>query len=232
MKKVAILFLSLLVGTGFSQNFWFEHPGGRAAIVKRAELKNAKELGDIIRYYPSMLNKMVYIERIVNLTGVCDGKVVAAVSSGDILSPEQIAILNKADDGTDIVIRIDLKRIDKDGLEKVDKVEYAVTPAPEVEAQFPGGLTEMATYINHNVVEKILSAKIDKDPPQVSVVVTVDEQGMIDARIYRSSADQHIDQKVVEAIKNMPKWKPAENINGETIKQRYIFNFGTGGGGC
>ncbi|MEI6489685.1 MAG: energy transducer TonB [Bacteroidota bacterium] len=67
---------------------------------------------------------------------------------------------------------------------------------------------------------------------QLVVRFTITEIGNpVDVKIIKSSMDLRTDQLMIDIIKNMKGWKPAENSKG--IKQRQEFTIPLGGsGGC
>src|SRR5688500_18671833 len=92
---VPLLFLAVL--PGFNQNIRFEHPGGRAAIVNKLKLKEAKDLSDLITGYATYYKLGEYVS--VEMHATSEGKPVSATSQGHLLSAEQRSILNAVDMG-------------------------------------------------------------------------------------------------------------------------------------
>jgi hypothetical protein len=50
-----------------------------------------------------------------------------------------------------------------------------------------------------------------------------------DVRLAQSSGDKTVDHVLLESIRNMPRWTPAEKNNGDTVKQEFEFTFGPPG---
>ncbi|MBK6838306.1 MAG: hypothetical protein IPG90_08535 [Bacteroidetes bacterium] len=59
---------------------------------------------------------------------------------------------------------------------------------------------------------------------------TVNEEGeIIDPKIKVTTNNPKSDKLLLDAIRNMPKWKPATNSQGGKMKQDFEFAMGTGG---
>ena len=57
------------------------------------------------------------------------------------------------------------------------------------------------------------------------------ENGQVTSpKVYRSSGDKNIDNLMLEAIRKMPEWKPAQTADGTKVKQQFEFSIGTEGG--
>jgi TonB family protein len=238
MKKcLAASLLLLLFISGYSQTIQFEHTGSRAAIINKEKLNNAQLLKDILPGFPNVGCKNVDCIG-VEVSGICNGKPVSASGKNDTLSAEQKNILGSADMNTDIFIKIKYQyntATNNAGVNnrKTDEVEYALTPGPRTDAEYPGGTDQITNYIKENVVDKIFETGASLIIPSVSVAFTVNEQGKItEAKIYRTSAHAELDKLLLEAIKKMPDWKPAEYSKGVNVKQKFIINLPFKGDGC
>jgi TonB family protein len=105
---------------------------------------------------------------------------------------------------------------------KTDTVETFT--APEVSAEFPGGVTKLTKYFIDNFTNKIEitdeQGSIFRSP---MVQWTVDETGRAtDARILRSTNISKADKLLLEVVEKMPLWKPAENGN-KKVRQEFKF---------
>jgi hypothetical protein len=159
----------------------------------------------------------------VQITATCYGKTITAQGNGDALNFEQKNVLNMADNGSDLNIRIRFKfKAGKDGVSVLSKdvVEgnLIVTVVPEKEAEFPVSYLLVADHF-----KKALKEKMPKSSPKnASIIFTVDENGVAgNARMGRSSGNAKIDKILLEATTNMPKWKPAKNSKGIAVKQEF-----------
>jgi TonB family protein len=177
----------------------------------------------------------------VNITSVHNGKTVTAHSSNDQLSIEQKRILATADLNTEVSIHVKFKykndvSSEAGGENKIIEGKLAVTVAPETEAQFPGGYTELKDQLTKSVMSKLPSggaaASMYADKISRTVVkFTVNEEGkVVDVSIATTSTDPFVDTLLIDAAYHLPKWKAAKNAKGKPVKQQ--FNFSLGGGGC
>jgi|GEM_PF-1412169 len=176
----------------------------------------------------------------VNITSTHNGKTLTAHSNNDLLSPEQKRVLATADLNTEIRIKVRFKY--KDGLigdsgheARIVEGHVNVTVAPETEAQFPGGFTALRDQLTKAVMSKLPSGgaaeSVYSDKLARSVVrFTVNEEGrIVGASVYNTSTDTFIDVLLVDAVYHLPKWKPAKNAKGQTVKQQFTFSLSAGG---
>ncbi len=228
MKYITISFLSLFMAvTGFSQGLNYGVRGLYTMPITNEKLNDAKTMIDINPGYPaSWVNDYISTEVVTT----SNGKVMTSTGFNDMLTSEQKNNLSTADLGTDIVVDVNYnyKNSATDAVE-MHTVHFTVTVIPEKEAEFPGGHQEMTQYLLDNAINKIPEPD-SKKIQHTLVRFTVDEQGKIaNAQIFTSSGDQKIDNMLLKAINRMPKWIPAENSNGEKVKQEFEFSVGSGG---
>jgi TonB family protein len=152
------------------------------------------------------------------------------MSKNDFLTEEQMGVLQSVDLGSDIVVDVNYyKKNAATDASEVNTMHSVLTVIPELEAEFPGGHTEMRQYLHDHAISKISEAK-SKKLKDVVIKFTVDENGEVaDARITQSSDDHAIDSLLLKAIHKMPKWKPAENAGGLKVRQDFEFRVGTMG---
>jgi len=179
-------------------------------------------------------NKIIYFVSI-DISSGCNGKLATAHSTSDILTAEQKNILNTADLGSDISIKIRYKYKNHVGVGIEDRNtkegEYMLTIVPAKEAEYSGGFVQMSEYLLKNVYDKTSGKSAAEKISKAIVKFTIDEQGqVVEVKIARTSTDQAIDKLLLEAITKMPKWKPAENAKGKKVKQE--FNIPLGFQGC
>lgn len=103
-----------------------------------------------------------------------------------------------------------------------DTNEVPSTVNPEIMAEYPGGIKAMHKYLQDSVYNKM---KITTDETHILRTVysklTIDETGKVtNPKIVRSSNVASVDSLFINALKNMPLWKPG-STNGKTIKQEF-----------
>ena len=214
-------------GSGLSRDLMFEVRGKYTRSVNKEKLNEANLLRDFIDGYPvNWISDYVSVE----ISSTCDGKAMKAVSLNETLTADQKNVLKKVDLGVEISARIKYKyknSVTDDWYTREMNVSMMIIP--EIEAEYEGGYQQMAKYLKENVVNKI-SETIPKRFQQGTVTFTINEKGEImNARISMASGDPRADKLLLEAIKKMPKWKPAQNSKGIKVKQEFVFNVGNGG---
>jgi TonB family protein len=263
-NNIITLFLVLLFSTGFSQNSKYEYNGRLTPSVKKEKLNEVKFISDItpelwhklalpikehdeldyrrkMEYslgyylYPQGGYNIIIDYVSVEILATCNSKVLTSQSTSDKLTPEQKNILNAADLGSDISIKIKFKyknqAKDSLGSSKIIEGKLAVTVVPETEAEFPGGFKQITEYLMKNVINKITEASTSEKIRQAIVKFTVNEEGqVVDAKILRTSTDPKIDDLLLNAINKMPKWVPAKNSKGIKVKQEFSIPFGSDSG--
>jgi TonB family protein len=259
------LILFLLFTSGFSQNLKFEYTGRQTPSIRKVQLKVASSINEIMpefsryfrlpfnenqqfnkrivtiypqaNYFPDENYNYIFDYISVEIAATGNGKTLTSLGTSDALTSAQKSILNEADMGTDIRIKIKFRFKNEstgkpDYTANIEEGEYTVTVVPEAEAEYPGGFRQFSQYLTDNVFTKISESKNTIEKIQQAVLkFTVDEAGQIvDARIFRTSTDTKIDDLLLDAMNKMPKWSPAEDTKG--IKVRQEFNIALGGGGC
>lgn len=161
------------------------------------------------------------------------GKTLTYANTTDALTTEQKNILNSADFGTDIYIKIRFKYKSWTNVSDhtTKEAEYRVTVIPEIEAVYPGGNNELTIYLTKNIFDKISEKSTAKKIQNAIVTFNINEDGEpVDAKLIQTSKDQKIDQLILDAIHKMPKWTTAKNSDGTIVQEKITIPFG--GGGC
>ena len=198
--------------------------------VKKEKLTEARLLGDFIPGYPvNWISDYLSVE----ILATCNGKVMKALSTNDVLSAEQKNILITADLATDIVINANYKyKNSVTGHPDFRSMHYTTTLVPEIEAEFIGGNKKLINYFKENVINKI-SETTPKEFQKGKVLFTVNEKGaIVNAKIFMSSGDPKTDNLLIDAINKMPTWRPAENSKGKKVKQEFEFSINGIDEGC
>ncbi|MBK7816826.1 MAG: hypothetical protein IPJ60_04205 [Sphingobacteriaceae bacterium] len=242
----ATLFLFILVN-GASQNVRF--------VIKKEKLSAAKFITDIApglwdnmilpekdRSELDYLKKATYAETFiyssnyntlvnyisVEIVAICSSKKVNAFALNDKLTEAQRNILSKADVGTDIIIKVKFKHKGRARYMANNEIIEGYLPVnvvPYTEAEFLNGTKQVEDYLS----EKIFKIKDPnrKQPPIIKF--TISEEGkVINAKITQTSNSPKTDKILLEATTNMPKWKPAKNSKGVTVKQEFCIQLGGG----
>jgi TonB family protein len=118
---IASLFF-LIIFSGFSQNLNYEVRGKYIHPVLKDDLSNVKSMSDIIPYYPaSWISSYVSVE----ISAISDDITLTASGTNEILTDEQLSLINSAALGTEIVINI--QYISENTISAIsEKIERAV----------------------------------------------------------------------------------------------------------
>ena len=235
MKKSLILLLSLLYfAEGFTQNPKREFPARMWPLVKKEKVNEARLMSEIIPDYPQEYYSKILNYVSVDITAMCDGKMITSKSKSDVLTDEQKNMLVNADLGMDVIIEIKFQYKDPandicGGGGKIKSMNMGVTVVPETEAEYPGGFKQIPIDLAKNVISKI-SDTITSEKVRLAIVTfAVNEQGkIVNAKITKSSTSDEVDKLLLEAASNMQNWIPAQNSKGIKVKQEFCVRFRSG----
>lgn len=227
------LTLLLLFIMGFSQNTFDNKTCKRVQPVKNEKIQEARLMSEIMSDYPKDFYNTLIDYVSIDISASCNGKAMLSHNTSDTLSTEQKNILNTADLGTDIALFIKFKYKDpaNDNLGtggKIKEMSFVTMVVPEIEAQYPGGIDQAKAYLKDYVIAKIKDENATEKIMLADLVFLVNEEGKAtEVKLLRSSTDTKIDQLLLEAVNNMPKWKPGANAKGMNVKQVIVITLGT-----
>lgn len=226
-NSVVTLLLCLLISTISAQELKFEVRPTYSQPVNKNKLTEAKTLVDINPGYPTAW-VTDYISTELSVTS--NGIVLKALGTNATLTSDQKNILVLADMGTDIVVDVKYhSRNSVTGLSNIELMHFSMSLIPEFKAEYQGGSRLLTQYLKTHAIDKIS----ENDPKTFKGIVikfTINEEGEIaNARVSKTSEDTNIDQVLLEAITNMPQWRPAANSNGTKVKQDFVFSVGIPG---
>lgn len=191
--------------------------------LNMTEVENAESLADLHRFYkPEWVKEFHNVE----ISGVVDGNLKSATSKSDKLTDEQKKLINKADFGTYLNVRIDYlpENTLKNNEPKVFDFSFRVNP--EQEASFKEGELALKEYLNENVIEKIPTTYFEEHNI-TAVNFTVDTRGkVVDAYIVDAPRTEAIEEMLLESVCNMPDWIAAEYADGTKVDQDFVLMAG------
>jgi len=173
----------------------------------------------------------------VEILTIQNGKSISEKGRNQYLTlAQQNAILN-ADQDSEIGVKIKFKYQNnlqnfKTSGDKTIEGEFKVLVVPDFEAQFQGGLIQLIDYFNKKVTksEEVNGTKLEYIPI-VEAKFKVHENGKIrQVKLLNSTSDPKIDRCIIQAISQMPDWKPAANSKGKKVTQEIILQFGNDDG--
>ena len=194
-----------------------------AISITKEKLQKAQTLIDLNKYYKASWMKE-YIS--VEVLAVHQGNTKKARSKNNTLTQEQKNIMNMADVNTEISVKVKYLPRHTISTKDVKEFNFTFTVDPENGAAFPGGQQELTQYLKENAIDNIFDGNFD---PSVLAVVkfTINEEGkVINPSIFETSRDEEIDGLLLEAIRNMPTWKPAAYANGTKVTQNFVLTVG------
>ena len=194
-----------------------------AISMDKEELANINTIHDINDFFKSewvrSFNEVVY-------TVYQNGSKKQLKKPDGNMDAEVFEFISSTDNG--FGVRVDIQYIPENSLKdngpKRDNFSFVINP--EKEAAFPGGKTALRKYLDEQVL-----AHVSKDIlPGYSLAAakfTVSAQGEIqNIKIVESSKDQATDDLILNAIKNMPKWIPAEYADKTKVAQDNMLTVG------
>jgi hypothetical protein len=191
--------------------------------VTKGKLHEANTLNDLNPSYKSSWVRE-YISVVVSARD--KGRTKNALSKNDILSQEQIDLMNKADQGTNIEVMVQYMPQNTLSQNDVKEINFTFTVEPESEAAYPGGWQPLNQYIHEYAIDKISETGF-RQTDFSAVKFTVNEDGHIaDAHLFWKSENDKADELLLVAISNMPRWKPAEYSGGVKVKQEFVLTVG------
>ncbi len=195
-------------------------------LVTKEKIGEAKYISDIIPNHPMQWNEIInYVS--IELLAINNGKTISSSGTSYSLNAEQKTILNSVDFGSDIEIKIKFmyKDSSNDNVgsnRKIKEMDFVVKAVPHKEAEYPGGNKKITNYFTENVINKISEYNSNDASTPAIVVYTVNEEGqVVDAKLSKISSNTLINKLLLDAVNNMPKWKPAKNAKGANVKEEF-----------
>ncbi len=229
-RLIAVLFVALVFPLHASANDLFiddlrfeVHRVYPYISISREELIMANTLSDLNRHY-----KTAWVKEYISVEVITShhGDLRKARGKNDILTGEQKDMINRAD--TDTEISVEVRYIPDNTLKHNDikEFKFSFTVDPDQEAKYIGGQQQLKQYIKATAIDKISDARFEKSA-LAAVKFTIDEDGrIIDAHVFETSRDKDIDALLLETVRNMPNWEPAQYSNGKRVKQEFVLTVG------
>jgi len=196
--------------------------------ISKDSLKKAETLIDLDRNYKETWVRN-YIS--VEILASQNGKIENAISENNVLSQEQKDLMLGADSNTDI--KVIVHYIPENNLihneAKLNDFTFSINP--DFPAEYPDGNEKMLDYLKENAIDKIPVDSF-KDYDFAAVKFTVSEEGelknvhLFDMSPFGILEKKEIDSLLLETIRTMPCWKPAEYADGLKVAQDYVFSVG------
>lgn len=195
--------------------------------MDKEKLKEAHTIGDLHPHYkPSWIREFISVE-ILTTQG---GAIKKAMGKDDVLTTAQKKLLNTADIGTEIAVT--MRYIPENTLADKDPktFDFKFIVNPEHAATYIGGIQALRHYLKEKAIKKIPADSFEIYD-LTAIKFTISEEGEVtNVHIfdegYRKAGYEKTEALLLEAIRTMPCWKPAEYGNGEKVKQEFVLTVG------
>ena len=196
----------------------------------QSDLANALTISDLISEFST---KVKTFKTIIQVADAQQTNKRIANGTDENLTAEQIALIKSAnlEDEVTIVVNFNATNVINGKVEERE-LHIRLTVIPEIEAEYATGNDELVNYLEE-YSNSILTQEM-KDAFQFAYVeFVVNETGGIeDVRMNVSTEYENIDKQLMDFVERMPEWKPAQNGQGEFVKQRFEFSISTNLNGC
>lgn len=235
MKKIQIQLLTLLfimltfstIGTSqddltFELNYEMDLVYPPLSIPKTQRDK-AESIVDLNKHFKSSWIKEY---KSVEVSTIQNGIKKKSIGKNNVLTQEQKDMMKSADTGTETLIKV--RYIPDNTLKHNDVKEFKFSflVHPENKAKYIGGEKELKKYLKEKVMDNIPD-DIFRQYQVAIVKFIVDEEGQINSpKLFWTSKDENFDELMLETVREMPKWKPAEYEDGTKTKQEVAFTVG------
>ncbi len=178
-----------------------------------------------------LITEVVFTEISLTVQGVTR----VAQSTSEQLTASQKEILQAADMGSNVTVKLRFKYKDqtKDNFGSRNKVVEGITAftiVPQTEAEYPGGFKQLSAYFKRQVAAKLNDKQIAEKLYQAVIRFTISADGQVlHPAIVQTTTDAQLDKLLLQAMEQMPGWKPSANAQGTKIKQEFTIPFS---GGC
>lgn len=191
--------------------------------VDRTQLLTAETLSDLNpRYESDWIKDYISVE----VSATSQSMLQKVVSKNDTLTQEQKELMNRADLGSQIQILV--KYIPDNTLKHNDVkiLDFHFTLNPDIDAKYPGGVSQLESFIKTNCIKKIPKSSL-KRYKMSAVEFSINEVGQVtDIAVSGISSNKETNDLLYEAVCNMTDWVPAQYTEGMTLKQDYVLLVG------
>jgi len=195
--------------------------------ITKGQLQEAQTLIDLYPYYKAdWVKAYISVEVLATINGMPRNE----MGENNTLNQMQKELIHRADVGKPISVKI--RYMPKNNLSHNDpkEINFRFTVDPESGATYVGGEQALRQYLKEQAIDKI-EANNFEGYDITAIHFTIDEEGQVtDAQVHESlyytSKFEQVDKILLEAICNMPDWKPAQYANGVNAKQDFVLTVG------
>lgn len=191
--------------------------------ITKAEIKEAQKLIDINPHYEESWVKEY---KFVEIRAFINGKLTKVRSNKDVLTEEQKNLMDQADVGTEIAVEVEYLPANNLIQNDLKHFNFSFIPDPESNATYTAGLDQLNQDLKKQVIGQIPN-DLFTGYALAAVTFSIDEAGHIsEPKLFWTSNDEQVDDLLVNAIRDMPSWKPASYTDGTKAKQEFALTVG------
>lgn len=186
-------------------------------------LAEMKTLSDLNRFFKP---EWIRTYESIAITSIVNGKVETATGTSDMLTQEQKTLIQNTDVGTELRVDVNYYPENTLILNELKTYDFNFYLDPEKDAEFMEGDQKLQEYFKHQAIDLIPDG-VFTGYKFASVKFQIDEEGRVtNPHVFFSSEDEEVDKLLLDAVCNMPVWKPAEYSNGTKLKQEFSLSVG------
>ena len=196
------------------------YPTAKGFTLSLSALDTCETLKDLNRYFEEDWAES-YGE--VVITTIKDGKASQYYGTDDQLTPDQITAIKHADNGSTIAVNLTYLPVgETDQKLRNNNFTFRIDPT---DAQYVGGEDARNAYLRKAI------SKIPEEVFEIYQVTainfSIDTSGaVVQAYINDTSLSEAADNILLQAVCDMPRWKPARYADGEGTQQDFVFVVG------
>lgn len=191
--------------------------------INKTQLKSAETLEDLNRFFKPSWVKEFYQTMIKTIE---NNKAKITIGESNNLTEAQKINLLRADPATEVEVHIRYLPNNTLKHNEQKEMDFSLMIDPDTPAQFIGGQAALNQYLKNEIIDHY-PYSLYKQYTATITTFTINEKGqVINAEIFQSTGDEQTDTIILNAICNMPDWKPAQYDNGKIVSQNFSFNLG------
>jgi len=202
--------------------------------VSKQELLEANSLSDLknknnhlnLEYQSHWVEEYFSVE-----IQVChEGELKSATGKTEVFTEEQKELLVNADPEKEIQVHINYLPKNNLILNDPKTIDFSFSLDPENSATFMEGKEALYQYLEENAIQKITASDFE-NYDMTAIKFSVNTSGYIyQAEVfgseYQAGKFDVINQELLEAIRNMPRWQPASYADGTEAEQSFVLTVG------
>lgn len=207
-----------------------EYEVNRVYVPLSMDKEKLEEARTILDLHPHYKSSWIRTFISVEVLTIQEGEVQKAIGKDDMLTKAQKELLTTADIGTEIAVT--MRYIPENTLaDQEPKIfDFKFIVNPEHAATYVGGMQALRHYLKEKAINKIPADSFETYD-LTAIKFTISEEGEVTNvhlfdEGYRKAGYEKIEALLLETIRSMPCWKPAEYASGKKLKQEFVLTVG------